>query len=342
MSKYFIFFFFFSFLLGCKTINQSPLATKDDIKNWDTIFKKVKQNIQKNYGVPHATEISYKEYVFQDSTKKLLKATSIKGYQKKIGIDLNKPPFFSSKNYIISGEHFDNQKEELGFAHPMLLEFPGNFYSNIITSEIYNLIVKKRESLTNANPAICRNGASFEVKIDYIEKEVKDTVINNVNYYLLIEVKKENFSLVKENPYVKYKGVSEWNSFIRNQKTKYLINALDYALVDFETSLVYENENTENKFYSNSKNKFVKQDSFYYENYYELNMPRFKKNICGFNQDNLKTLIIKKQNIVPAKKDKELDLYKVEIQVPIEKICRKLNALNPNLSIEWTKFIENT
>lgn len=332
---------FISFIIfSCHTTRK--IQKNDTPVSFDQIFAEVKKNILVNYRGPYNAVVEFNEYTFNNTTREIFEAVQVNGFIEGYNVSSRVPPYTRGENYIINGNLYKKERGDYGFSFPMLMDFPGNSYSNYITNHAVGLLIQDytlNQYKDQPSPVICRDGGIFNSELLSLDRINKDSIVNGSDFIYTIETKRERFTLEIENPLEKFAGIEDWKKYELTQVTEYLIARESYAVVEFRRSILYESKIVQKKFHSRQINKFVKIGDCYFENYYEYLLPRFFPNVCGFNFDDLYTLMVKKQAISPGNVDSiNVEKYQRDRQLLFEDFCERSDSLTQELLVEWNHF----
>jgi len=311
---------------------QSQRNQRRTENQYNSILDKVYKNIRENYDSIMFHYENYNEIVYIDSTKEIVNAVNINSLRRESGIfprysrhrgNLLVPSF---STYLFSGSLF-GEEENIGYADIMSKAAGMHAYSGENVDIIGQLLMDNESKKHVPPPSFFENKtlldkgslcASGKLKERHIQYEVKDTLYNQTDCFLLRITRKSAYFLPENYPDVVKIVTGNWDPHYSTNVETTIINKSDYAVLMWRINTTWTNDHNESRTYFHTT-QYKKTGNYYYRSYYEQRLPRFfefseggiqASQRGGFNDLDMYTLIVRESENakIDSHKEKEMRL----------------------------------
>jgi hypothetical protein len=336
-----------------------PVVAFSQQGKYKNIMDNVQKNISKNYDSMICLHTNYHEFVYIDSTKEIISVVHLDALSRKSSVGLASK-YKTAGEYLYSGSIYGNKNlKNCGYSSAFEMFYGGNTYSYSVASCIITMhtenVVESRKAIIasqNKKPTVNHEkkikdntpcAIRTKIKKNNLQYEVKDTVYNSINCFLLILRQNSLFTLDDaDRKNKKQRVASNWDTCYQTTVTTYIVNKSDYAILSSNYQTSYRNTKNEiRKFFLISK--YEKSGNYYYEKVHEFKYPRlFLGFPDGFNNRDLYTLIIK-ETAPEYIQNPEKELKNISPIKPYEKyinIIEPVHIVDNNIQKKWNSYWE--
>ena len=180
----------------------------------------------------------------------------------------------------------------------------------------------ENKTLLTDNGTLCASGKLKEMHTQY---EVKDTLYNQTDCFLLRITRKSAYFLPENYPEVVKIVTGNWDTHYSTNVETTIINKSDYAVLMWSNNTTWTNDHNERRTNFHTT-QYKKIGNYYYRSYYEQRLPRFFEfseggiqatKRGGFNDLDMYTLIVRESEDakIDSHKEKEMKLNQIK-EVP--------------------------
>jgi N-acetylmuramoyl-L-alanine amidase len=343
--------FYIMRLIICLSLLLLPVVTFAQQQKYADIMNSVQKNIRKNYDTVICLRTDYNEFIYIDSTKEIMSVVHLDALSRRSQVGLASK-YKNISEHLYSGSMYGNHKN-YGYSSAFELFYGGNTYSYQVASYIMTMhtmnTVKSRtaksgkfsETQKNKEPPNTPCAIYTRLKTNDVQYEVKDTVYNSINCFLLIKRQNSMFTLDdvgKKDK--KQREASNWDTCYETSITVNIVNKSNYAILLSDHQTSYRNTSNEIRtFYLISK--YEKTGNYYYEKFHEFKYPRlFLGFQGGFNDRDLYTLIIKeaKPEFIPNPEEEIKNLSPIRASDIYSAILKPVNIVDNNIREKWNSY----
>jgi hypothetical protein len=318
------------------------------------IMGKIQERIYENYDSMMYTYNNYAEYAYIDSSKELLGAVRINSFRKQSGLYI----FSRLSNsrdiaqFLLSGT-MAGQQQNLGFSNIGEITTGVNAYSAPETDRVFQFCTIALQSDKPENETACFCSIYAKLKKTNTNVEVKDTLYNGIDCFLLKAITQSMFVFDGrpdkhfEDKYLNQKRMTgNWDTCYQRTVVTDIVNKTDYAILLSSHSIVWTNNHNEQRT-SLLMTKYRKTGNYYYQEYYEKKSPRiFQGFRGGFNDRDLYTLIVSESSEARIDKymEQELQISKMKritSDRKYEDFLKKEPVINPDILKQWDSYWHN-
>jgi len=324
---------------------------------YNFIMRTVQDRIYVNYDSMMYLFNNYAEYAYIDSSKKLLNAVQIISLRRESSMSVfsSLPDRSSFTNFFISGTIAGNKKN-IGFSGLGEWFLGSTSYSspetNRITqygTSIVQFPTSQLRHSANSKPQCAISPAALLKKTE-VEVEVKDTIYNNTDCFLLRATYKFTFvyendpELTREKNKKRRESAGNWDVVYQKNVVVDIINKKDYAILYFSSNDIWTNNHNEYRF-SSQVNKYKKVVNYYYLEHYERIFPRIvlESFTSGLNSQDLYTLIVSQSSDAAINKHMEQErkinnMKRITSSQKYEDYLEKKDEVNHEITKIWDSY----